>query len=105
MNRTNKYNEKPHQLDNIEKVYLHAINTGKEYNLINESALDEYYFIYFIRNEKTGELQYTIMIEQSKEYINSQLQEVSAFYAASVIVISFRQIAFSYSSLSNPPRS
>jgi len=73
----------------------------KEYHIVNESNLNQYYFIYFIRNEKTGEVQYSIIIEQSKDYINAQLKEVSAFYAASIIVILFITIIISLMLASN----
>ncbi|MBO5143821.1 MAG: ATP-binding protein [Clostridia bacterium] len=75
--------------------------TKKEYCIINESNLNEYYFIYFIRDNESKELKNIIMIEQSKEYINTQLQEVTAFYGASVVVILFITIIVSLMLASN----
>ena len=81
-----------------------AEKLNKEYHIVNNSKFDEYYFIYFIRDYSTGELQYTIMFEQSKEYINLQLKEISAFYGASVIVVLFIAIIVSLMLASNVTR-
>ena len=81
-----------------------AEKLNKEYHIVNNSKFDEYYFIYFIRDYATGELQYTIMVEQSKEYINLQLKEISAFYGASVIVVLFIAIIVSLMLASNVTR-
>ena len=60
----------------------------ENYQLINDSRLNEYYFIYYIKDFSTNEIKNIILIEQDKTYINSQLKEISMFYIASVIVIS-----------------
>lgn len=77
------------------------VEENKDQAVVNEQKSDEYYFIYFIRDTATKDLKYIIMIEQSKEYINSQLQEVSAFYLASVVVILFITIIISVLLASN----
>lgn len=59
----------------------------KEYYVSNDENSDEYYFVYFIREESTGDLQYVIMVEQSKDYIQSQMQEVSVVYASSIVIV------------------
>ena len=83
------------------KMLEEAKALNLEYHIVNERKLDEYYFVYFIRERTSGELQYIIMIEQSKDYINAQLQEVSAFYGASIIVILFITIIVSLMLASN----
>lgn len=93
------------ELNNVSDSELEMIKsaemTGKEYHLVNEESSSEYYFIYFIRDNNTGDLQYVIMVEQSKEYINTQLNELSAFYFASIIVILFISIIVSAMLASN----
>ena len=93
------------EINNISDQELEMIKaveqTEKEYHIVNEKKSDEYYFIYFIRDNDTGELQYVIMIEQSKAYINTQMNELSAFYVASIIVILFISIIVSVMLASN----
>jgi len=83
MNRTNKYNEKPHQLDNIEKVYLHAINTGKEYNslttikIFSEILKSNYLLSLKLQNKETkggfnGEDYISLCDYQKRNIINSE---------------------------------
>lgn len=76
----------------------------KEYQLINDKKLEDYYFICFINDAETEELQYVILIEQSKDYINSQLHEIYMFYAVSIIVILFIAIIISLMLASNVTR-
>lgn len=75
----------------IKQVY----NLGNEYYMYNDKTSEEYYFIYFIRENTTNELQYVIVIEQSTEYIVSQLNELLFFYMSSVVVILFITIIVS----------
>ena len=84
-----------------ENLIKEALTTNKEYHIVNEPMFDNYYFIFNIREKQSNALQYVIMIEQSKDYINIQMNEVSAFYMASVIVILFITIIISLMLASN----
>ena len=88
-NKINGISEKEREF--IEQAY----NEQKEYYIYNDVEGGEYYFIYFIREETTKDLQYVIMIEQSKAYIEAQLQEIFVFYTASVFVVLFITIVVS----------
>ena len=81
----------------IKQVY----NLGNEYYMYNDKTSEEYYFIYFIRENTTNELQYVIVIEQSTEYIVSQLNELLFFYMSSVVVILFITIIVSIMLVAN----
>ena len=74
---------------------------GMEYYIYNDKEAEEYYFIYFIRENSEKKLQYVIMIEQSKEYIQTQLQEILFFYVSSVVVILFITIIVSIMLVAN----
>ena len=93
------------ELNQISDEELDIINeaktTEREYHIVNKQNLDEYYFIYFLRDAGENEPQYIIVIEQSKEYINAQLKEISAFYGASIIIILFITIIVSLMLASN----
>ena len=74
---------------------------SSDYQLINDSRTNKYYFIYFVRDIETKDIINTIIIEQDKTYINNQLKEISIFYIASVIVISIMTIVISAMLASN----
>jgi len=85
-----------------EKEMIKQANAeAEEYYIYNDEKASEYYFIYFIREETTKNLQYVIMIEQSKDYIEAQLQEVFVFYTTSVFVVLFITIVVSAMLASN----
>ena len=93
------------ELSDLEKQIIStARSEEKEYHIIDDKKLDDYYFIYFIKDENSEEVEYVILIEQSREYINSQIKEVSAFYGASIIVILFITIIISLMLASNVTR-
>ncbi len=83
------------------KIIINAADVKREYHIVDDEKLDNYYFIYFIKQSNSEENQYIIMIEQSKDYINTQLKEISAFYGASIIVILFITIIISLMLASN----
>jgi two-component system sensor histidine kinase VicK len=63
-------------------------NLQEPYHLINDVKTNEYYFIYFLRNSEDGSITNSILIEQDKTYINSQLKEVTIMYIVGVVIIS-----------------
>ncbi len=67
----------------------------ESYSLINDRDSNEYYFIFFIKDINSDNIKNTIIIGQDKSYINSQMHEVTIFYAASIIVISIITIVIS----------
>ena len=70
-----------------------SISENGEYTLINDNEANEYYFIFYIK--QNGNIKYTLVIEQDKTYINSQMREVTIFYLASMIILSIITIAIS----------
>lgn len=85
-----------------EKEMIQKANLeGAEYYISNDKKAEEYYFIYFIRGDSEESLQYVIMVEQSKDYIQAQLEEVLFFYMSSVVVILFITIIVSIMLVAN----
>ena len=96
------YSSENNNISEEEKnIIIKADKVKKEYHIVDDEKLDNYYFIYFIKQSNSEENQYVIMIEQSKDYINIQLKEISAFYGASIIVILFITIIISLMLASN----
>ena len=86
------------------KILNNALEENKEYYIVNERSLEEYYFIYFVKERTSGNLKYLIMIEQSKDYISAQLKEISVFYGSSIIIILFITIVVSLMLATNVTR-
>lgn len=83
------YSSKENGLKANEIVSIQKYSNEKEvYRLENDNKLNEYYFIYYIRDAKTNKTKYTIIINQDKGYINSQLGDIRIFYISSLIIIS-----------------
>ncbi len=61
---------------------------NREYVLINSNELNDYCFVFYLRDFETKELKNVIIITQDKTYINSQMREATIFYIASMVVIS-----------------
>ncbi len=76
-----------------------AIISGNNYAIYNSSKEDEYYFAYVIEsniaNEENNNIEYIILIKQSKDYINKQLKEVLLLYVMSIVVVAFIAIVIS----------
>ena len=68
-----------------------AMNSVSNYAISNSSKEENYYFSYVIENDKEEEknIEFIILIEQSKDYINKQLDEVLMLYVLSIIVVAF----------------
>ena len=99
------YSSEGNEISEEEKNLIKNVNDlNKEYHVVDDEKLDNYYFIYFVKQGESKESQYIIMIEQSKEYIDLQLKEISAFYGASIIVILFITIIVSLMLASNVTR-
>ena len=75
------------------QTVTNSISENGEYTLINDNEANEYYFIFYIK--QNGNIKYTLVIEQDKTYINSQMREVTIFYLASMIILSIITIAIS----------
>ena len=70
-----------------------AISSSNKYSVYNSKEAEEYYFSYVIESDFTDEddekIEYIILVKQSKEYINNQLDEVLLLYELSIIVVAF----------------
>ncbi len=69
-----------------------AENSPNRFELINDYRTNEYYFMYFVRDNASSPTRYTLLIEQDKTYINNQLREVIIIYTASIIVIAIMAV-------------
>lgn len=76
-----------------------AVVSGNNYAIYNSSKEDEYYFAYVIKSdiqdENDSDIEYIILIKQSKDYINKQLKEVLLLYIMSIVVVAFIAIVIS----------
>lgn len=76
-----------------------AINSASKYAIANSSKEEEYYFSYVIEStivdEDNKNIEYIILIKQSKDYINKQLKEVLIIYVLSIVVVAFITIVIS----------
>ncbi|MBQ9266873.1 MAG: HAMP domain-containing protein [Clostridia bacterium] len=89
---------------------LQCINEAKQnrmgYAVFNDTESQNYLFAYVIthRLENEGEIEYIIVIEQSKDYINTQLNEVRLMYGTAIVIITFIAIIVSVVFASNITR-
>lgn len=67
-----------------------AMISSNKYSVYNSPKEKNYYFSYVIENNHEKEnVEYIILIEQSKDYINNQLKEVLTIYLLSIVVVAF----------------
>lgn len=78
----------------IEDVAVQCVNdamtNGNKYAVYNSRNNGKYYFSYIIENSEAEEgekIEFIILIEQSKEYINKQLDEVLMLYLLSIVIV------------------
>ncbi len=90
---TNKDGDIPEEL--LAKIRESSNIVDRPFELINDYNTNEYYFMYFVRDEKDLSVRNTLLIEQDKAYINNQLKEVIIIYVASMVVISIMTLVVS----------
>lgn len=68
-----------------------AKNSNLSYSISDDKESGNYLFAYMVTREVDNEkvFEYIILVEQSKDYINNQLNEIRLIYGTAVIVIAF----------------
>ncbi len=78
----------------LEIAKMHA-EDDQEYTLVNSKDLNEYFFVFYIRDFQSKDIINIMIISQDKTYINSQMKEVTMFYVVSLVVISIITVIIS----------
>lgn len=90
--------------ENMLKCIEDAKQNHMGYSILNDNESKNYLFTYIIRhNTQTEEddIEYIIVIEQSKDYIQTQLNEIRLLYGSAIVIITLIAIIVSIVFASN----
>lgn len=93
--------------ENMLKCIEDAKQNHMGYSILNDNESKNYLFTYIIRHNtqmENDDIEYIIVIEQSKDYIQTQLNEIRLLYGSAIVIITLIAIIVSIVFASNITR-